>query len=50
MTPSAELARLEKLIPPEKLADSILQGSRIGAEELQRQGAGAAVELHGSGS
>ena len=45
MTPSAELARLEKLIPPEKLA-AILRRIADRAEELQRQGAGADVELH----
>ena len=40
-----QVARLEKLIPPAKLA-AILRRIAERGEELQRQGAGADVELH----
>ncbi len=44
MTPSAELARLEKLIPPEKLA-AILRRIADRGEELQESGDGAVVKI-----
>ncbi len=46
MTPSAELARLEKLIPPEKLA-ALLRHLADRVEERQHKGGGHVVlDLH----